>query len=395
MTHVREPGAPAAPGVVPLCVPEIRGREWEYVKECLDSGWVSSVGSFVTRFEQLMAEACSVPHAVATTTGTAALHVALQVVGVEAGDEVIVSGLTFVAPVNAVRYLGAWPVFADADPATWQMDPAQVRAFLEDGCDLVDGRPVNRETGRRIAAILPVHILGHPVDLDPLLDLGRRFGLPVVEDATESLGAQYRGRPVGSLGRVSCLSFNGNKLITTGGGGMLLTAGPALAARARYLTTQAKDDPIEYVHNAIGYNYRLTNVQAAIGVAQAEQLGAFLAKKRQIADRYRTALASTPWLTLPTEAPWARSAWWLYTVLVTDGPPGSSRQLMEYLRTQGIQSRPFWRPMHLLPPFAGCQVLGSTHVDRLYSQGLSLPCSVGLRPEDQDRVVSAIHSWTR
>lgn len=394
MKPVMEPGARPAEGVVPLCVPEISGREWEYVKECLDTGWVSSVGAFVTRFEERMAAVCGMPHGVATTTGTAALHVGLQVAGVEADDEVIVSGLTFVAPLNAIRYLGAWPVLVDADAATWQMDPAQVCAFLEDGCDVVAGRPVNRATGRRVAAILPVHILGHPVDLDPLLDLGRRFGIPLVEDATESLGAQYRGRPIGGLGLVSCLSFNGNKLMTTGGGGMLLTSDASLAERARYLTTQAKDDPIEYVHEEIGYNYRLTNVQAAIGVAQAERLDEFLATKRRIAGRYQSALDGVPWLTLPSEAPWARSAWWLYTVLVGDGAPGTSRDLMEHLRTCGVQARPFWRPMHRLRPFTGCHVLGTATVDRLYAQGLSLPCSVGLTPDDQQRVIDAIRNWT-
>ncbi len=393
MKGSREPGERGPAGTVPLCVPEISGREWEYVKECLDTGWVSSVGSFVTRFEDMMAAICGLPHAVATTTGTAALHVALRVVGVEAEDEVLVSGLTFVAPVNAVRYLGAWPVLVDGDPDTWQMDSGHVRTFLETGCEMVDGRPVNRATGRRVAAILPVHILGHPVDLDPLLELGRRYNLPIVEDATESLGARYRGRPVGSLGLVSCLSFNGNKLLTTGGGGMLLTGDAALADRARYLTTQAKDDPIEYVHNDIGYNYRLTNVQAAIGVAQAERLDEFLAAKRRIAETYQAALSSVPWLTLPSEAEWARSAWWLYTVLVTDTAPGTSRDLMAHLRAGGVEARPFWRPIHLLPPFAKSQVLGGVNCERLYAQGLSLPCSVGLGSEDQARVVAAVREW--
>jgi len=389
----REPGGRPPAGMVPLCVPEIRGREWAYVKECLDTGWVSSVGAFVTRFEHAMAEAVGVPYAVATTSGTAALHVSLQVAGVGTDDEVVVSGLTFVAPVNAIRYLGAWPVLTDADPVTWQMDVPQIVRFLEQGCDVVAGRVVNRATGRRVAAVVPVHILGHPVDLDPLVAVCQRLGLPVIEDATESLGAWYRGRPVGSMGRASCLSFNGNKLLTTGGGGMVCSADAAFADQVRYLTTQAKDDPIEYVHNTVGYNYRLTNVQAAIGVAQAEQLADFLATKRRIADRYREALADVPWITLPVEAPWARSAWWLFTVLVGDGAPGTSRDLMAWLNTQGVQSRPFWCPMHRLPPFAGVHVLGTEGVDRLYAQGLSLPCSVGLSEAEQTRVIDAIHGW--
>jgi len=390
---VREPGARPAAGTVPLCVPEIRGREWDYVKECLDTGWVSSVGAFVNRFERAMADAVGVPFAVATTSGTAALHVSLQVAGVGTDDEVVVSGLTFVAPVNTIRYLGAWPVFADADPVTWQMDVPQVVTFLETGCDVVDGRVINRATGRRVAAVVPVHILGHPVDLDPLLAVCRRLGIPVIEDATESLGAWYRERPVGSMGLASCLSFNGNKLLTTGGGGMVCSADQAFADRIRYLTTQAKVDPIEYVHEAVGYNYRLTNVQAAIGVAQAEQLAEFLAGKRRIAERYCAALRDIPWITLPVEAPWALSAWWLFTVLVGEGAPGTSRDLMAYLKTQGVESRPFWCPMHRLRPFAGAPVLGHAGVDRLYAQGLSLPCSVGLTEAEQTHVIEAIRGW--
>jgi perosamine synthetase len=386
-----EPGALPAAGFVPLSVPEIRGNEWAYVKECLDTGWVSSAGAFVDRFEREMARVSGAGHAVATASGTAALHVALEVAGVRRDDEVLVSALTFIAPANAIRYLGAWPVFIDAEPAHWQMDGRRVRDFLADGCVLRDGALRNRRTGRRIAAILPVHILGHPVDLDPILELAREHGLPVVEDATESLGATCRGRPVGQLGDVACYSFNGNKLITTGGGGMLVTRHEAWARRARYLTTQAKDDAIEYVHHEVGYNYRLTNLQAAMGVAQLEGLADFLAAKRRIAERYTAALRDVPGLAPMREAEWARSAWWMYTVGVDEEVYGrDSRALMRALDARGIQTRPLWQPLHRSPAHAGSPVASCPVADELNRVALSLPCSVGLPDADQKRVIDAL-----
>jgi perosamine synthetase len=247
-----EPGALAPTGTIPLSVPEINGNEWEYVKECLDSNWVSSAGPFVERFEQMVADYVGTQHAVATVNGTAALHLALLVAGVQPDDEVLVPALTFIAPANAVRYAGAWPVFIDAEPAYWQMDAEKVMNFLEHRCAWANGELRNKNTGRRVRGILPVHILGHPCDMDPIVDLARKFRLVVIEDATESLGALYKERMVGHLGDVACFSFNGNKVITTGGGGMIVTDNEAWAERARYLSTQAKDNPVEYIHNEIG-----------------------------------------------------------------------------------------------------------------------------------------------
>src|SRR3972149_6950111 len=217
------PGALPPDGFIPLSVPQLVGNEWKYVKECLDTNWVSSVGSFVDRFEQTMASYIGCRKAVATVNGTAALHVALQVAGVQADDEVLVSDLTFIAPVNAIRYLGAWPVFIDAAADYWQMDPQKVRDFLDKQCLWKDGQLRNKSTGRRVSAVLPVHILGHPVDMDPIVELARKYQLKIIEDATECLGAKYKGRMVGSHGDISCFSYNGNKIITTGGGGMIVT----------------------------------------------------------------------------------------------------------------------------------------------------------------------------
>ena len=281
-----EPGAPVEPGFIPLCVPEIRGNEWTYVKECLDAGWVSSVGSYVDRFERMVADNVGAKYAVATVNGTAALHIALLVAGVEPEDEVLVSTLTFIAPANAIRYAGAWPVFIDAEPDYWQFDVEKARQFLEQQCHRVDGVLRNKITGRRVKAMVPVDILGHPNRPrgDPR-SRASRFDLAVIEDATESLGAAYHGKKVGGQSAAACFSFNGNKILTTGGGGMFVTNNEQWMARARYLTTQAKDDPVEYIHHEIGYNYRLTNVQAAMGCAQMELLDEYVEAKRRIAAR--------------------------------------------------------------------------------------------------------------
>ncbi len=390
-TEKLAPGAPFPDGFIPLSVPEIRGNEWRYVKECLDTHWVSSAGSYVDRFEQMVAQQAGTKHAVATVNGTSALHVALLVAGMRPEDEVLVSTLTFIAPVNAIRYVGAWPVFIDAEPTYWQMDPARVVDFLERDCRWSDGTLYNRRTGRRVTAVIPVHILGHPVDLDPILAVARKFGLKVIEDATEGLGATYKGRGLGCLGDIACFSFNGNKIITTGGGGMLVTNNEEWATRAKYLTTQAKDDPIEYVHGEVGYNYRLTNLLAAVGCAQMEQLDAYVLAKRKIAARYTERLQNVPGIVPMRSAPWAGCTFWMYTVLVEEDTFGmDSRQLMRTLNSQKIECRPLWQPIHQSPAHAARETLVMPVAEQLAQQGLSLPCSVGLTEPEQDRIIAAL-----
>lgn len=389
-----EPGAPVPAGYIPLSVPEIRGNEWKYLKECLDTGWVSSVGPFVDRFESELAARVGCRHAVATASGTAALHIALLVAGVQPDDEVLVSTLTFVAPVNAIRYASAWPVFMDADPVYWQMDAQKVADFLGRECQWQDGALRNKSTGRRIRAIVPVHILGHPCDMAPILEAARKYDLKVVEDATESLGTHYKGRAVGHLGDIACFSFNGNKIITTGGGGMIVTDNPEWARRAKYLTTQAKDDPVEFIHNEIGYNYRLTNIQAAIGCAQLEQLDNYIVAKRRIAATYTAAFKNVHGLTPMVEAPWAVSIFWMYTVLVDKVHYSlSSRELLAHLEKEKIQARPLWHPIYSLTPYRECQAYQVEVADRIYAQALSLPSSSGLTDEELNRVVGVVHSW--
>lgn len=376
---------------VPLCAPEIPPAAWRLVKECLDGGWISSVGHFVGRFEKLLAKKTAARHAVATVNGTAALHLALLAAGVGPGDEVLVSTLSFIAPANAVRYVGAHPVFVDAEPNHWQMDVARVADFLADRCRWKGGAWINRRTGRRVRALLPVHVLGHPCDMAPLLALARQYDLAVVEDATESLGALYRGKPVGAMGDVGCLSFNGNKIISTGGGGMVLTNRTRWAREARSLSTQAKLPGLEYIHSRVGYNYRLTNIQAALGCSQAVKLNDHVAAKRRIAERYRHGFAGLHGLRPPAEAPWAFSTFWLYTITI-DGSARNSRRLIRGLLDRGVEARPLWQPLHLSPAHRGCQVLGGQIAERLWAQGVSLPSSVGLSPEQQARVIRCVKS---
>lgn len=388
-----EPGALAPTGMIPLSVPEIHGNEWKYIKECVDSNWVSSAGPFVDRFERDVANYVGTRNAIATVTGTAALHVALLLADVKPDDEVLVSVLTFIAPANAIRYAGGWPVFIDAEPVHWQMDPQKVADFLENECRWANGELHNKSTGRRVKAILPVHILGHPCDMDPIVEIARRFELAVIEDATESLGASYKERRVGQLGDIACFSFNGNKVITTGGGGMVVTDNDEWAARARYLTTQAKDNPLEYIHNEIGFNYRLTNIQAAMGCAQMEQLESFVNRKRGIAATYFSELSRVPGIEFMKEAPWAFSTCWLYTLLIKESKYGlNSRSLLEKLSKQNVQTRPLWQPLHRSPAHRSSQAFHVEVADVLNRDSLSLPSSVGLSAADQERVIQAVRA---
>lgn len=376
---------------IPLSAPHLGGNEWQYIKDCLDTGWVSSVGAYVTRFENDLAQAAGVPHAVATTCGTAALHVAFLVAGVKPGDEVLVSSMTFIAPVNAIRYANAVPVLVDAEAKHWQMDVDQVREFLTNGCERRDGAVFNKASGRRVAAIVPVHILGHPVDMNALMPLAEEFGLTVIEDATESLGSTYDGRPAGGIGHMGCYSFNGNKIITTGGGGMLVTANEAWAKKARYLTTQAKDDPQEYIHHEIGYNYRLTNIQAAFGCAQMERLAGYVARRREIHALYRATLADLPGIRFQDEAAGVRSNCWLTTVYIDRAQFGmEARELRQQLKAAQIEARPLWQPAHLSPAHQDAFKLPCPVSEDLFANCLSLPSCSFSTDADIGRVITVI-----
>lgn len=372
---------------IPLSIPCLEGNARRYLQECLDTNFVSSVGPFVTRFETELARYLGVSHAVACSSGTAALHVALHVAGVGPGDDVLVSDFTFVATVNPIVYQGGRPVLVDADPATWNMAPDLVIEELE--------RRV-RASERMPKAVLVAHILGLPADLAPIREACARHDVLLIEDAAEALGASYDGGPlggrqVGTVGVLGCFSFNGNKIITTGGGGMIATGDAALARRARHLTTQARLPGPEYLHDEIGYNYRLTNLAAALGVAQLETLDAFVSRKRAIAGRYDEAFGRLPGITIAPRPAWARPTSWLYSIQVDPAIARIDRTaLYERLRAQGIEARPVWAPAHLMPFYRDAPRLGGAVGERLFAQGLSLPCSVALSEAQQDRVMEAV-----
>jgi len=380
---------------IPLSVPHLAGNEWTYVKECLDGGWVSSAGPFVTRFERELAAYVGAAHAVACVNGTAALHVALRLAGVEENDEVLVPTLTFIASVNAICYQGARPVFMDCDEY-YNLDVDKVARFLNERTDFSGGYTVNRTTGRRIKAIVPVHVFGNAARLEPLVRLCRERNIRIIEDATESLGTRYNadylgGAHTGTVGDFGCFSFNGNKIITTGGGGMLVTNDAEAAERARYLTTQAKDDEVRYVHGDIGYNYRLTNVQAALGVAQLETLPAFLRTKRKNWEAYRAAVAEIEGLHIAPGPDYADNNYWMYALQIDAARYGKDReQLMEHLRQAGIQSRPVWHLNHLQKPFVGEQHFEIEKAFELAEITLNIPCSTNLTDAEVARVVDAL-----
>ncbi len=373
---------------IPLSIPEISGNEWTYVKECLDSGWVSSVGSYVTRFEDCLKSYVGTDHAIATVNGTAAIHLSLLALEVGPDDEVIVPALTFIAPVNCVRYCGAMPVFMDCDPETLCLDVKKFEEFLQKECRRgKSGNTFNVSTGRKIRAAIPVHVFGHPVDMAPLLELAKEFNFDVIEDATESLGSEYRGVKTGSLARIGCFSFNGNKIITTGGGGMVVTCDEELALKIRHLSTQARTHPIEYFHDMIGYNYRLTNIQAAVGLAQMERLDEFIAIKRNNAGMYCRLFEGIDSVEMVWEQPWAKSNFWFYTIKIINDQRHS---ICNSLQLKGIETRPLWKPIHSLPMYRSSFSYQIEHVETAYRDCLNIPCSVNLRPEQIEYIVSCL-----
>ncbi|WP_035812699.1 DegT/DnrJ/EryC1/StrS family aminotransferase [Jiangella gansuensis] len=372
--------------MIPLAEPVLGELEARYLTECVDSGYVSSVGPFVDRFEQEFATAVGAAFAVACASGTAALHVALRLAGAGPGGLVAVSDFTFIASANAAAYTGADILLVDSEPDTWCMNT-----------ELLHDEVVRRaNVGERLPDVVEVvHVLGHPAAIEPLLELRRRFGVRIVEDAAEALGASWRtgrvfSRQVGTVGDLGCYSFNGNKIITTGGGGMIVTDDARLAAAARHLTTQAKVTGEHYVHDTVGYNYRLTNLAAAVGLAQLERLPELLRAKRAIADRYRAGLGGLP-MSPPPAAAWAAPSFWLSSVLLeaSGQDPGA---VVAALADDGVGARRLWPPLHRQRPYRSAERLGGAVADGLFRRGLSLPSSAGLTLADQQRVVAALAS---
>jgi len=367
------------PGERPLALhePRFAGREEAYLKDCLATGWVSSAGPYVDRFERMLAERCGVARAVAVVNGTAGLHTALMLAGVRPGDEVLVPALTFVATANAVSQCGAIPHFVDSGRRTLGLDPEGLDRHLHRIAAPGPDGPVNRDTGRRIAAVVPVHVFGHPVAMEPLNEVAARWRLVVIEDATEALGSRYRGRPAGALARLAVLSFNGNKIITTGGGGAVLTDDPALADAARHLTTTAKlPHPWRFEHDRVAYNYRMPNLNAALGCAQLEQLEGILEAKRWLAGCYREALSGLPGVEVVMEPPDCESNHWLNALLVPD--PAARDALLAAGHAAGLLLRPAWRLMPALPMYQDCPRASLPVAEALEARLVCLPSGPAL-----------------
>jgi perosamine synthetase len=367
---------PADKGRIGLHEPCFAGNEWSYVKDCLDTGWVSSVGSYVDRFERELAEFTGVKCAVAVVNGTAALHASLLLAGVRPGDEVIIPTLTFVATANAVAYCSAVPHFADSNEATLGIDSEKLAEHLSTTAEIRGGSCISRHTGRPIRAVVPMHTFGHPVDLDPLVELCNRWNLVLVEDAAESLGSYYKGKHTGNFGRLAALSFNGNKVLTTGGGGAILTNDESLGKMAKHLTTTAKvPHRWEFFHDATGYNYRLPNINAALGCAQLEQLPRFLEQKRDLAILYRDAFQEVHGVRFFTEQPFATSNYWLNTLILAPPFAGARDDVLEMTNNNGIMTRPAWTPMHRLSMYCNCPRMDLSGAEDIERRLVNIPSS--------------------
>ena len=356
--------------------PHFGGNEMVFLKECIDSTFVSSVGKFVDRFERDLAQYTGANHAIATVNGTAALHIALKLAGVLPSDEVLIPALTFVATANAVVYCNAVPHFIDSDENTLGVDVAKLRSYLLGNTKIVNNQCVNIKTGSVIRAVVPMHTFGHPVDMDALLHLAEEFNLTVVEDAAESLGSIYKGKHLGTFGRLGVLSFNGNKTITTGGGGAILTNDPGLAKRAKHLTTTAKlTHAWEYRHDEVGYNYRMPNINAALGCAQLEQLPRFISAQREIFNRYKSAFQNISGVKLMSEPLGCRSNYWLQTLVLEKECSSHRDEILEIVNAAGVMARPTWVLMNQLQPFLINPAMGLSGATSLAERIINIPSS--------------------
>jgi perosamine synthetase len=372
--------------MIPLSVPNIAGNEWKYVKDCLDTGWISSVGAYVTQFEQMVADFAGAKYGVAIVNGTSALHISLLLTGVKHDDYVLLPNLTFVASANSIRYLGAEPLLIDADPDYWQMDLDLLEEFLENETDERDGELIYVEDGRRIAAIMPVHILGNMCDMDRFASIISKYPLPVVEDATEALGTTYKGKHAGTFSPMGCFSFNGNKIISTGGGGVIVSNDEALAKKAKHISNTAKASVDEYYHDEVGYNYRLVNLLAAVGVAQMELLPSFIKRKKEAVAFYKNAFAGIADIRFQQELPDVKTNGWLFTIQTEQ-----QQKVLEHLNANKILSRRFWMPMNKLPMYKNCPyVQKKDNAGYIYNTCLSIPCSTSITDEELEIVAKEV-----
>lgn len=369
---------------IPLSVPNLSGNELKYVTEAVGAQWVSTGGALITKLEEDMAKYLHVEKVTALQSGTAGLHLSMILSGVGYGDEVIVPTLTFIAAVNPIKYVGAEPVFMDCDDYLC-LDVKKVQEFCENECDFIDGKLINKKTRKHIKAVVAVHVFGNMVDMDSLVPLAQKYNLKVIEDATEALGTYYKhtGKFAGTIGDFGVYSFNGNKIITTGGGGALVAKNLAMVEKAKYLSTQAKDDDVNFVHNEIGYNYRMTNLQAALGVAQFEQLEDFIKVKERNYELYKSES-----LNLLDFNPELRSNKWFYSLLTN-----KRDELIKFLGENNIQARPIWKLIHTLKPYQNCQTYKIEKAIGYQEKVVNIPCSTNLTEKDALRVVEKIKEF--
>ena len=366
--------------MIPVCEPFLNGKELEYVTDCLKTNWISSKGKYIGEFEEKFANYCSCKYGISTTSGTTAIHLALASLGIGPGDEVIIPTFTMASTAFAVVYTGAKPVLVDADPKTWNIDIAMIEGRIADNT----------------RAILPVHIYGHPCDMDPIMEIAGKYNLWVVEDAAEAHGAEYKGRKVGGIGHVSCFSFYANKVITTGEGGMVITNDERIAKKASALKDLAHSKQKRFLHTDIGYNYRMTNIQAAIGLAQFEKIDDLVGRRRSNAYLYNSLLKDIGGIRLPPEKEWAKNVYWMYSILIEDEFGMSQGKLMSKLEQKGIETRSFFIPMHQQPVFQNMRLFNEESypvAEELSSRGLYLPSGSGLTEAEIRHIATALHKF--
>jgi perosamine synthetase len=376
--------------MIPLSVPNLSGKEWDYVKECLETGWISSAGSFVDKFEATFANYVGTDKAVSVVNGTSALHLSLKILGVAHSDLVIMPNVTFVASANAISYLGAEPILIDIEPSTWQMDLNLLEQFLDNDCEYNSQKKlIHIQSQKKITALMIVHVQGNICDMERLLEIAKKYNLPVLEDAAEALGSKYESSYAGTIADIGCYSFNGNKIMSTGGGGMIVSKHTELIDRAKHLSTTAKKNSLTYYHDEVGYNYRLVNILSAVGLAQIECLDSFIESKLNTAEFYRNALKNTGDIKFQKVSSNVISNEWLFTILTS-----SMSDLLEYLNNNGVMCRPFWIPMNQLPMYKHCIYIQSEDISRsIHQDALSLPCSTNISQAELNEVVDKVKSF--
>ncbi len=373
---------------IPLSIPYLNGHEKKYTLKCYQDNWLSSAGPYIQKFEKKFASFIGAKHAIACSSGTASLHLALKAINVAKGDLVIVPDLTFIASINAIKYVNADPILIDADFSNWQIDLKALQEFLDNKCFVKNKKCIHKETGKKISAIIVVHILGYANNLDKIKKLSKEFMLPIIEDAAEALGTKYNKKLVGTIGAIGCFSFNGNKLITTGSGGMVVTNNQKYANIMRHLSQQAKLKGDDYLHSEIGFNYRMSNIQASLGIAQLLDIKSRITKKKKIFSVYKKAFSCKSFLFLPTEISKANSSYWLTTVRINKKIIKKEiKVIIEELSHAGIETRRLWQPMHLSKPHKSSIYVGDKNSEKIYNSSISLPSSVGLTTRQQEKVI--------